>query len=174
MHTPLEVAAEATRRAFAPHRPLRPRRRDPPHPPAPDKLAGDAGVARGPGRGAAEQQEAVRRIRLQQQQHALASARLRGVRGRMLAEMSAAHGGGYESGAAAAASELSDAATAQWAADSESSGWATSAEPTPCSTSTEPTPRSVGAIPGVAAVGDVISEGEEDWDDDGWLGRGSP
>jgi hypothetical protein len=184
VHTPLEVSPDATRRAFVVHRAPRPRRREPPHPQAPDKPAGDAAAARAPRTGAggqaAEQQELSRRVRQQQQQqqqHALASARLRGVRGRMLAEMSAAHGGGggggYESGAVGA-SELSDAATAQWAADSESSGWATSAEPTPCNTSAEPTPRSVGAVPGVAAVGEVISEGEEDWDDEAWLGRDSP
>ena len=106
---------------------------------------------------AAEQQEMLCRF----PQHSLAAVRVKGMRGRVAAEMSAVYSPRYES-AAAPSSELSDAPTTHWMPDTESSGWLTSAEQTPSGTSAEPTPRSVG--PGV--LGAVISEEEENWDFD--------
>lgn len=169
VHTPLEVEGEATRRAFGVHRAPRGRRRDGP--------AGDpsrsvdapllASQALRPyarslsAAQAAEHQEAFRRV----PPHVVASARVKALRGRVAAEMSAAHSPRFAaSPGAAAASELSDAQTSVWLGETESSGWLTSAEQTPCSTSAEPTPRSVG-LPAGEVLAEVISEeDDDDWD----------
>jgi hypothetical protein len=87
------------------------------------------------------------------------------MRGRVAAEMSAAHSPRYES-SGAPPSELLDAQTSLWTLETESSGWLTSAEQTANSTSAEPTPRSVG-VPAGEVLAEVISEEDgDDWDFD--------
>ena len=165
VHTPLEVEDEATRRAFGLHRTARSRRRDlPPGDRSLDTAFLASQALRPYARSlsaaqAAEHQEASRRL----PPHAMASARVRGMRGRVASEMSAAYSPRGESSSGAGPSELSDAHTREWMPETESSGWLTSAEQTPSSTSAEPTPRSAGP-PAGEVLAEVISEEEEDWD----------
>jgi hypothetical protein len=167
VHTPLEVEDESTRRAFGVHRGPRSRRRDGSH----GDRSGDAPYlasqalrpyARSLSAAqAAEHQEAFRRA----PPNVVASARVKAMRGRVAAEMSAAHSPRYES-SGAPPSELLDAQTSLWTLETESSGWLTSAEQTANSTSAEPTPRSVG-MPAGEVLAEVISEEDgDDWDFD--------
>jgi hypothetical protein len=163
VHTPLEIQGEPTRMTFSFQKSQRNRRSAAATVRKGIDTSTDATQGLRPyGRSltaaqAAEQQEMSRRL----YQHALSTGRVKGIRGRVAAEVNAALSLNYES-SVAPSSELSDAMTSNNTPDSESSGWLTSAEPTP---------RSADPPVEAAGFGDIISEEEEeeDWDED-WSG----